>query len=221
MYYKDLKGFPSDFLWGAATSAYQVEGAATEYGKKKSIVDLATEETKFADSSITSDHYHRFKEDIALMAELGLKAYRFSIAWTRILPDGTGQVNLKGINFYHDLIDELLKNDITPVVTLYHYDLPAALRERYGGWKSRRAIDDYICYCKIVFREYGRKVKHWLTINEPDIVMVAGEKFGLAPDGIEDYEKNKYQLAHHMALAHAKAVNNCHEIVEGGKILRG
>ena len=138
------KEFPKGFLWGASTSAYQVEGAAYEDGKKASQQDVINHENYekhgFANADIASDHYHHFKEDVALMKEMGFSAYRFSIAWSRVFPDGVGDVNEKGIQFYRDLIDELIRNDIEPIVTLYHYDLPWTLVEKYDGWIDRQVV---------------------------------------------------------------------------------
>ena len=138
------KGCPKGFLWGASTSAYQVEGAAYEDGKKASQQDVINHENYekhgFANADIASDHYHHFKEDVALMKEMGFSAYRFSIAWSRVFPDGVGDVNEKGIQFYRDLIDELIRNDIEPIVTLYHYDLPWTLVEKYDGWIDRQVV---------------------------------------------------------------------------------
>ncbi len=138
------KEFPKGFLWGASTSAYQVEGAAYEDGKKASQQDVINHENYekhgFANADIASDHYHHFKEDVALMKEMGFSAYRFSIAWSRVFPDGVGDVNEKGIQFYRDLIDELIRNDIEPIVTLYHYVLPWTLVEKYDGWIDRQVV---------------------------------------------------------------------------------
>lgn len=137
MDYKLLKPFPSDFLWGASTSAYQVEGGWNEDGKGPSIVDVRTEFPEgTTDFTVAADHYHRYAEDVELFAELGLKAYRFSIAWTRIQPTGTGSVNRAGADFYHKLIDSLVERGIEPIVTMYHFDLPQALDEQ-GGWSIR------------------------------------------------------------------------------------
>ena len=130
MFHNQLKPFREDFLWGASTSAYQVEGAYQEDGKGMSVQDLHESPEGITDFKVASDHYHHMKEDVALMSELGLKAYRFSIAWTRILPDGDGEVNEKGLMFYESLIDELNKRKIEPIVTMYHFDLPFALHER-------------------------------------------------------------------------------------------
>ena len=135
MYHKELKKFPKDFLWGASTSAYQVEGAYNEDGKGLSVQDTKTLPKGTADFKVSSDHYHHYKEDVKLFAEMGFKTYRFSIAWTRIIPNGTGEVNEKGIEFYSNLIDELLKYNIEPLVTMYHFDLPDALQKK-GGWSQ-------------------------------------------------------------------------------------
>ena len=135
MFYKTLKKFPDNFLWGASTSAYQMEGAYHEDGKGLSVQDIYETPEGIADFKMASDHYHHMKEDVKLMAELGMKAYRFSIAWTRIIPDGDGEVNEAGVQFYNDLIDELLSHGIVPVVTMYHFDLPLELHKK-GGWQK-------------------------------------------------------------------------------------
>ena len=204
-----LKPFPKDFLWGASTSAYQVEGAYDEDGKGLSTQETAPIPEGTTDFKVASDHYHHYKEDVALMAEMGFKEYRFSIAWPRIIPDGDGKVNPKGIEFYNNLIDELLKYNITPVVTLYHFDLPLALQEKYGGWASRQCIADYERYTRVCFENYGDRVKHWLTINEQNMMVI----FFPYPS-----EKDKYQANHHMLLAQARAMIACHELVKDGKI---
>ena len=170
MFYQKLKDFPDDFLWGASTSAYQVEGAYNEDGKGLSVQDVHQPPQGITDFKVASDHYHRYQEDVALMAELGLKAYRFSIAWTRIIPDGDGEINLKGIEFYNHLIDELVKNHIEPIVTIYHFDLPLALHEK-GGWANPQTIDAYVRYAKILFENFGDRVKYWLTINEQNVMI--------------------------------------------------
>ena len=149
--------FPEGFLWGASTSAYQVEGAAHEDGKASSQQDVINEQNfeqrGFATAEIASDHYHHYREDVALMAEMGFKAYRFSLSWSRIFPEGTGEPNPAGVRFYHDLIDELAAHGIEPIVTLYHYDLPMALVERYEGWISRRVVTDFEAYARFVIEE--------------------------------------------------------------------
>lgn len=133
MFHKNLKPFPNDFFWGASTSAYQVEGAWDEDGKGLSVMDMGKHPEDVTDFKVTSDHYHNYKEDIALFAEMGFKAYRFSIAWTRIIPNGTGEINPKGIEFYNNLINELIKYKIEPIVTMYHFDLPYELQKRWMG----------------------------------------------------------------------------------------
>lgn len=213
MFYKKLKSFPENFLWGASTSAYQVEGAYNEDGKGLSVQDLHCPED-IADFKIASDHYHRYKEDVKLMAELGLKAYRFSIAWTRILPDGDGEINEKGIKFYNDLIDELLLYGIEPIVTIYHFDLPYELHKK-GGWCHRDTIDAFEKYVRILFENYGDRVKYWLTINEQNVMI--NHPNAMNPGKIPT-KKELYQQCHHMFVAAAKATLLCHELVPDGKI---
>lgn len=213
MYHKKLKDFPKDFLWGAATSAYQVEGAWDEDGKGKSVQDLH-EPQDMADFKIASDHYHHWKEDIALMAEMGLKAYRFSISWARIIPDGDGEVNTKGIEFYDKIIDELVANDITPVVTIYHFDLPLKLHEK-GGWCNRNTINAFERYAKILFENFGDRVKYWLTINEQNCMI--NHPKAMNPGKVPT-KKELYQQSHNMFVAAAKATILCHEMCKDAKI---
>lgn len=199
----------SDILWGASTSAYQVEGASEKDGKGRSIQDVRKVHEGTADFQVASDHYTRYKEDIALFKEMGLKAYRFSIAWTRILPNGYGEENAKGIEFYHNLIDELLKNKIEPIVTIYHFDLPAEL-EKIGGWNNRAVIDDFVEYARVLFREYGNKVKYWISINEQNSMILYGNAMGTGDKG----KQAAYQQCHHMFLAQAKTIKLCHEMTK-------
>ncbi|ENK0837578.1 glycoside hydrolase family 1 protein [Clostridium botulinum] len=215
MRYKNPKAFPDDFLWAAATAAYQFEGAYLEDGKTMSIVD-ANINPNYANTSVTSDHYHRFNEDIKLMKELGIKAYRFSISWPRVLPNGRGKINEKGINFYKQLVKELKDNDIEPLATIYHFDLPLCLQEEYGGWCNRKIIDDFTYYCEVLFKNLGQDIKYWFTINEQSnmfllpYLMVFNNEIPL--------EKQKYEMNHIMMLAHAKAIKLFREIVPTGKI---
>ncbi|MBP2642962.1 MAG: beta-glucosidase/6-phospho-beta-glucosidase/beta-galactosidase [Firmicutes bacterium] len=213
MYYKRLKPFPENFLWGASTSAYQVEGAWNEDGKGPSVMDIGKHPEKTTDFKVTSDHYHRYKEDVALFAEMGLKAYRFSIAWTRILPEGRGEINQKGLDFYNNLINELIKFNIEPIITVYHFDLPYLLQQQ-GGWSNRATIDAFVEYVKILFMHFGDRVKYWLTINEQNIMILHGSVLGL---GNED-GKELYQLNHHMLLAQAQVMKMCHEMCPNAKI---
>ena len=219
---QNYKGFPENFLWGAATSAYQVEGAAIVDGKKLSQQDVINSDYAtrhgFADASVASDHYHRFKEDIALFKGLGMKCYRFSIAWSRIFPNGDGEPNAKGVEFYRDLIIECKANGIEPIVTLYHYDLPMVLVERYGGWLNRRIVKDFEHYARFVINEYKDLVKYWLTINEQSIIVQFWtQKCYIKPE-LQSNNQLRYQINHHMNLAHAIACKLVHELVEDGKV---
>ena len=218
MEYKNLKPFPDGFLWGASTSAYQVEGANREDGKGPSVQDVKKVPEGTSELDVCADHYHRYKEDIALMAEMGFKEYRFSIAWTRILPQGVGEVNPKGIAFYSDLIDTCLQYGIEPFVTIFHFDLPAALAEK-GGWSRRESVDEFVNYCRILFENYGDRVKYWLTINEQNMLTLVGEAIGTARLRNDMSRlKQLYQDNHHMLLAQAKVMRLLHEMVPGAKI---
>ncbi|NAX18953.1 MULTISPECIES: glycoside hydrolase family 1 protein [unclassified Vibrio] len=217
MIYKNAKNFPENFLWGASTAAYQVEGAHELYGRKLSTVDLNIN-PNYADTSIASDHYHHFRDDVALMKQLGMKAYRFSISWSRVIPDGTGDINPEGIKFYNDLIDELLANDIEPIVTIFHFDMPLALQNKYAGWCSRSIIDDFKSYCHALFTEFGDRVKYWLTINEQSNMFLLPYLVELDPNSNKTKEQQKYQLNHNMMLAHAQAIHLCRELLPEAKI---
>ena len=211
------KEMPAKFLWGAATSAFQVEGAALEDGKKLSQMDVLNENTGFSDASIASDGYHRYKEDIKLMKECGFTAHRFSIAWSRVFPNGTGEVNLKGIEFYDNFIDELIKNGIEPIPTIYHYDMPMALVEKYDGWISRQSVEDFVYYAEFIIKRYKDKIKNWITINEQSIIVEFWKKKNYIPEKYHNNHQIKFQINHHMNLAHAKACQLVHKYVEGGK----
>ena len=218
MKYRELKPFPADFLWGASTSAYQVEGAWNEEGKGPSVIDARRAyPAGTTDFTVASDHYHRYKEDIALFAEIGLKSYRFSIAWTRIVPDGSGEINPAGIAFYHKLIDEILSHGIVPIVTLYHFDLPQALQEK-GGWHNRETVDAFARYADILFDEYGSKVKYWLTINEQNLMILQGAALGTLDEKLEGQKKNLYQQNHNMLVAQARVMHSLHNKIPGAKI---
>lgn len=198
--------FKNDFLWGSASAAYQIEGAFNQGGKGMSIWDEWTHRPdKTYNGDVACDHYHRFLEDVALMKEMGLKTYRFSIAWARIFPEGTGKINPEGVAFYNQLIDALVQNQIVPMVTLYHWDLPLALEKRYGGWADKAIVDDFVAYAKICFELFSDRVKHWIVMNEPNIFTSLGYQLGLHPPGKKDL--GLYLKAfHHTALAHAKTV---------------
>jgi beta-galactosidase len=205
-----MKTFPKDFVWGTATSSYQIEGAATIDGKGPSIWDafcsIPGKIHNNENGAIACDHYHKYKEDIQLMKDMGVKAYRFSIAWARVMPTGKGKVNEEGINFYNKLIDELLNAGITPWVTLYHWDLPLALQLEDDGWLGDSISDHFEKYADLCFDRFGDRVKNWITLNEPWVVAILGYGQGIfAPGRISKSEP--YLAAHNLILAHAKAVN--------------
>jgi beta-glucosidase len=201
--------FPEDFLWGAATSAYQVEGATQEDGRGPSIWD------KFAASpgrtlggdtgDRAADHYHHMESDVALMSGLGLGAYRFSIAWPRILPEGTGTANPVGLAFYDRLVDTLLAQGITPVATLYHWDLPLALYTR-GGWRSRDTVSAFADYAELVARTLGDRVRWWITLNEPWCAAYLGYFEGIHAPGVRGDIQAAVDVGHHLLLAHGLAM---------------
>lgn len=202
--------FGDKFLWGSASAAYQIEGAALTNGKGMSIWDeyshIPGNTFKDTNGDVAIDFYNKYEEDIKLMSEMGLKAYRFSISWPRILPNGKGEVNKEGIEFYHNVIDELLKYGIEPIVTMYHWDLPLKLQQEYGGWESRQIIDDFTNYAKILFEEYGQKVKYWVTLNEQNIFTYLGYVIKLHPPKVSDFQLF-LDVNHHAFLANAKVIS--------------
>ncbi|PJF39388.1 MAG: beta-glucosidase, partial [Phototrophicales bacterium] len=203
--------FPDDFVWGAATASYQVEGACDEDGRGPSIWDTFSHtpgKVKNGDTGdVACDHYHRWREDIALMQQLNLAAYRFSIAWPRIFPQGRGSVNQKGLDWYSRLVDGLLEAGITPYVTLYHWDLPQALQDDGDGWLRRGIVDDYAAYVDVVSKALGDRVKSWITFNEPWVFTWLGYTIGIHAPGYGDMDVAKALLAtHHTYLAHGRGV---------------
>ncbi|SFZ93547.1 beta-glucosidase/beta-glucosidase [Flaviramulus basaltis] len=205
-----MKKFPNDFIWGIATSSYQIEGATAIDGKGPSIWDAFSRipgKTHNGETGeVACDHYHRFKEDIQLMKNIGIKAYRFSIAWSRIMPTGKETINEEGISFYNNLIDTLIEADITPWVTLYHWDLPLALQLEDDGWLGDSMPDYFAAYADVCFERFGDRVKNWITLNEPWVVAILGYGQGvLAPGRISSSEP--YLAGHYLILAHGKAVN--------------
>lgn len=205
-----MLSFPKGFLWGTATSAYQVEGAVKEDGRGESTWDRFSHtpgKTANGDTGDTAcDHYHRVEEDIQLMASLGVQAYRFSIAWPRILPDGGGAVNERGLAFYDRLVDRLCEAGITPFVTLYHWDLPQAL-EDIGGWLNRDIADHFAHYADVVSHRLGDRVKHWAAFNEPLCIVLLGYLTGEHAPGRRDQTFVEVNTAlHHVFLAHGKSV---------------
>ncbi len=209
--------FPKDFLFGASISAYQAEGGVQDGGKLLSVADLSTIKPGYADNSISSDFYHHYKTDIRLLGEMGAKTFRFSLAWPRIIPDGDGEINQEGINFYNSVLDELEKYGITPMATLFHYDLPLSLQLKYGGWKNRKTVDAFVRFCKVCFNSFGDRIKYYFTINEPDILFMYGGH-GLDYTGKDDFVRDKLIINHHFAVAHAKVVNLCHQMVPNAKV---
>ncbi|MFX0071682.1 MAG: GH1 family beta-glucosidase [Candidatus Hermodarchaeota archaeon] len=198
--------FPEGFLWGAATSSYQIEGAWNEDGKGESAWDRASHTpgmiTNGDTGDIACDHYHRYREDVQLMKEMGLDAYRFSISWPRIFPTGKGKVNRKGVQFYDNLINELIENDIEPYITLYHWDLPVELNEM-GAWESREVVDAFVEFASFAFNEFGDRVKNWITFKEPLVFAVWFKMLGIY--GKRDLAGG-FRSTHLINVAHAKAV---------------
>jgi beta-glucosidase len=206
----DAGSFPKSFWWGAATASYQVEGAANEDGRKPSVWDTFSRtpgRTANGDTGdVADDHYHRFKDDVKLMAELGIKHYRFSIAWPRIVPNGRGAVNEAGVDFYKRLVDALLDRGITPHATLFHWDSPQALEDRYGSWRSREIAKDFADYTTATVTRLGDRIKHWMTINEIFCFTYLGYGVGKvpqhAPGTVVQKRKDVLQTVHHALLAH-------------------
>lgn len=212
------KKMPEGFLWGASTSAYQVEGANLTNGKGPSVQDVKKVPEGTSELDVCADFYHRYKEDIALMAEMGFKTFRFSVAWSRILPKGYGEVNQEGIDFYSNVIDECLKYKIEPLVTMFHFDLPQGIEEK-GGWSNRESIDWFVNFAKILFENYGDRVKYWLTINEQNMLTLVGDVIGTCNlEGVTNKYKKLYQENHHMLLAQAKTMKLCHDMIDGAMI---
>jgi beta-glucosidase len=208
-----VESFPPDFWWGISTASYQIEGAVKEGGRGVSIWDtfshLPGKITNGDTGDVACDHYHRFKDDVKLMAELGVRHYRFSIAWPRILPEGRGTVNEQGVDFYRRLADELLAHDITPHATLYHWDLPQALQDAYGGWASREIVKDFGAYAEATVKRLGDRITHWMTINEICTFVELGWDVGKpgyhAPGAIIGSQAERSRIYHHALLAHGTA----------------
>lgn len=201
--------FPEGFVLGAATAAYQIEGGVREGGRGESIWDRFshTEGKTFEGQTgdVATDHYHRWAEDVELMAGLGLQAYRFSIAWPRVIPQGRGTINSAGLDFYDRLVDALLERDIQPFVTLYHWDLPQALQDA-GGWPERALVDRFADYAAVVVRRLGDRVCHWMTFNEPWVFAFDGYFAGRHAPGLTDLGA-ALQAAHHALAAHGRATD--------------
>ena len=208
-------GFPKDFAWGAATAAYQIEGATREDGRGMSIWDTycrrpgAIWEKQTGD--VACDHYHRWREDVALMKEIGLRAYRFGIAWPRVLPLGTGKASARGLAFYDKLVDGLLAAGVEPWPTLYHWDLPQELFDR-GGWLNRDLADWFADYARVVVDRLGDRVKHWFTLNEPQCFIGFGLRDALQAPGLKLSRAEVLRAGHHALLAHGRAA----QVIRGG-----
>lgn len=202
--------FPPGFCWGAATAAYQIEGAAQEEGRKPSVWDTFSKQKGRVlngdTGAIACDHYHRYPEDVQLMTNLGIQAYRFSIAWPRIVPDGRGKVNQAGIDFYKRLLDRLEAHNLTPYATLFHWDSPQALEDRYGSWRSYEMAKDYADYVAVVVQQLGDRIRHWMTLNEIPCFTHMGYAVGQdpphAPGARVRQRKEIWQTSHHALLAH-------------------
>jgi len=216
-----LVRFPTGFVWGCATSAYQIEGATSEDGRGESIWDrfAKTQSARIKDGSngdVACDHYHRWREDIALMKQLGMAAYRFSVAWPRILPKGratAGGINARGLDFYSRLVDELLRQGITPYLTLYHWDLPQVLQDE-GGWANRATAEAFVEYADVVSRHLGDRVKYWITHNEPWCSGLLSHQKGIHAPGVRDWPV-ALAACHHLLLSHGWTVpvvrQNCRD----------
>jgi beta-glucosidase len=217
---RNNSGFPKGFLWGTATSSYQIEGAVKEDGRGSSIWDTFSHTSgTISDKSngdIAANHYHLYKEDIQLMKALGTRAYRFSIAWPRVFPDGGGAPNPKGLDFYNRLVDELLANGIEPFATLYHWDLPQALQDRHGGWTSRETSKAFADYSGYVAQRLGDRVKYFFTINECSRMVQLGHGLGVDAPGLKLPQSGINQVRHNVALGHGLAVQAIRALARAG-----
>jgi len=201
--------FPEGFTWGTATSAYQIEGAAQSDGKGLSVWDMLCRRPGAIyaghTGEVANDHYHRYNDDVALMAELGMKAYRFSISWPRVIPNGTGDVNAAGLDYYDRLVDALLEKGIRPFVTLFHWDYPYALYCR-GGWLNPYSSDWFADYATVMVDRLSDRVSHWMTLNEPQVFIMAGHHQGRHAPGDKLDWPQLLRITHNTLLAHGKAV---------------
>ncbi len=211
--------FPDGFVWGAATAAYQIEGAVNEDGRGSSIWDTFSRIPGKVygghTGDVACDHYHRYADDVDLMSQLGLQSYRFSVAWPRIQPNGTGPVNLRGLDFYDRLVDKLLSKGIDPLVTLYHWDLPQTLEDR-GGWTNRETAEVFADYTRAVYGRLGDRVRTWTTLNEPWCSAYLGYSSGRHAPGVQD-PASAFAAVHHLNLAHGIGVQTLR--AEGAQVI--
>jgi beta-glucosidase len=210
--------FPSGFLLGVASAAYQIEGGWEDDGKGESIWDRwshVPDKVKVP-GDVTADHYHHYREDIDLLKKLGINVYRFSIAWTRVFPEGRGRINPKGLDFYKELVRLLKENDIIPAITLFHWDLPQKLQEE-GGWTNPQIAHNFEQFARLMFKELGNDVGYWITFNEPWVTCFMGYAIGGHPPGIKDFSQ-ALLASHHILLAHSRAVKAFRELQLTGKI---
>ncbi|GEN52210.1 GH1 family beta-glucosidase [Halobacillus faecis] len=212
--------FPDKLKWGAATASYQIEGAAKEGGRTASIWDVFSHTPGNVKNGDHGDHacnsYHMYKEDVQHLKELGVDMYRFSISWSRVIPDGTGELNPEGVEYYRNLIQELIENGIEPMITLYHWDLPQVLQEK-GGWENRETTEAFLAYANAMFQEFGGQVKKWLTINEPWCASFLSNYLGIHAPGKTSLQA-AVDVSHHLLLAHGKAVQSFRDLVPDGEI---
>jgi len=216
-------GFPENFVWGFAAAAPQIEGAAFTDGKGPSVWDTFARQpgrVKNGDTlDLACDHYHRFKEDFSLMAKLGAKHYRLSLAWPRVFPTGRGTANQKGVDFYHRLIDSMLAHGLTPWVTMFHWDLPQALEDDFGGWRDRRTADAFATYADLIVQAFGDRVKNWITLNEIPCFTRLAYGTGQKAPGLRLPEQVVNQTYHHALLAHGHGVRAVREFGgEGARV---
>jgi beta-glucosidase len=211
------RGFPENFAWGSATAAYQIEGAWNEDGKGPSVWDDMTHRggkiQSAANGDVACDHYHRWEEDADLMQRLGLNAYRLSLSWPRILPEGVGKVNAAGLDFYDRLVDGLLARGVEPWITLFHWDFPLALY-RQGGWLNRDSVEWFGEYTRVVAEKLGDRVTHWITLNEPPCFAGIGHQDGWQAPGDQLSFQNVLRIAHHVLMAHGRSVQVLREFCE-------
>ncbi|MFC7322511.1 GH1 family beta-glucosidase [Halobacillus campisalis] len=212
--------FSKELKWGAATASYQIEGAAHEDGRSPSIWDTFSHTPGNVKNGDTGDHacnsYHLYKEDVQHLKDLGIDLYRFSISWSRVMPEGTGSLNPTGVAYYRNLITELLDHGIEPMITLYHWDLPQVLQDQ-GGWENRATIDAFNEYAEAMFKEFGDQVTNWITINEPWCASFLSNFLGIHAPGKKDLQA-AVDVSHHLLIAHGKAVQSFRELVPDGEI---